>query len=125
MKIVINKCYGGFSISLEAARYMAKRGSKIAQAEVNNYDDKFNNPDKQDSCEKKYGVAFYGYGYEDGFNGYERNDPLLIEAVEKLGKKSYGRNAELEVVDIPDGVDWVIQEYDGIEWIAEKHRTWS
>jgi hypothetical protein len=28
------------------------------------------------------------------------------------------------VVEIPDGVEWEIAEYDGLEWVAEKHRTW-
>jgi hypothetical protein len=29
------------------------------------------------------------------------------------------------VVRIPADVDWVLQEYDGLEWIAERHRTWE
>lgn len=54
-----------------------------------------------------------------------RNDPVLIELVEKMGKDAAGNHADLKVVDIPDDVDWVIDEYDGMEWVAEKHRTWS
>ena len=30
----------------------------------------------------------------------------------------------LKVVEIPDGVDWEIEEYDGEEWVSEKHRVW-
>jgi len=30
----------------------------------------------------------------------------------------------LKIVEIPDDVDWEINEDDGSEWIAEKHRTW-
>lgn len=30
----------------------------------------------------------------------------------------------LKVVSIPADVEWQIEEYDGAEWIAEKHRTW-
>ena len=33
--------------------------------------------------------------------------------------------SELKVVEIPDDVEYDIQEYDGNEWVAEKHRTWS
>jgi hypothetical protein len=33
--------------------------------------------------------------------------------------------AELKVVESPDDVEWEIEEYDGIEWIAEVHRTWE
>jgi hypothetical protein len=28
-------------------------------------------------------------------------------------------------VDIPDDVNWYIEEYDGNEHVAERHRTWS
>ncbi len=53
-----------------------------------------------------------------------RNDPLLIEIVERLGKAANGEFAELKIVEIPDGVDWEIEEYDGNEWVSEVHRTW-
>ena len=33
--------------------------------------------------------------------------------------------AELRVIKIPDDVKWYIDEYDGMEWVAEIHRTWS
>lgn len=55
----------------------------------------------------------------------ERNDPRLVDAVEKLGDKANGFCAELKIVDIPDGVDWIIENYDGKEWVSERHRTWS
>jgi len=29
-----------------------------------------------------------------------------------------------KVVEIPDDIEFVIEEYDGIEWVAEKHRVW-
>ena len=55
----------------------------------------------------------------------ERHDPALIQAVEELGSKANGSHAELSVVEIPDGVDYIVEEYDGMEHIAEAHRTWS
>ena len=55
----------------------------------------------------------------------KRNDPILVEIVEQLGEAANGRFAELKVVEIPDDVVWGIEEYDGNEWIAEKHRTWN
>ncbi len=30
----------------------------------------------------------------------------------------------MQIVEIPDDVDWEVMEYDGMEHIAEKHRTW-
>lgn len=54
-----------------------------------------------------------------------RDDPHLITVVEMLGRKaSSGQYANLKVITIPDGVDWVVKDYDGVEWVAEKHRTW-
>lgn len=55
----------------------------------------------------------------------ERNNQYLVRVVEELGDEANGRFAELKVVDIPDEVEWQIDEYDGLEWVAEKHRTWS
>lgn len=53
-----------------------------------------------------------------------RNDPILVNIVEELGEDSWGSFAELKIVDIPDDVEWEIEEYDGTEWVAEVHRTW-
>lgn len=55
----------------------------------------------------------------------ERNDPDLVEIVEELGDEANGAFAHLKIVDIPDGIEWEIEEYDGREWISETHRTWS
>ena len=55
----------------------------------------------------------------------ERNNPILVEIVEQLGEAADGNYAELKVVDIPDDVQWQVEEYDGNEWVAEKHRTWN
>ncbi len=54
-----------------------------------------------------------------------RDDPILVEIVETLGKESWDEYASLKIVEIPEDVNWILQEYDGNEWIAEKHRTWS
>jgi hypothetical protein len=53
-----------------------------------------------------------------------RNDQYLVRVVEEMGDGVNGRFSELKVVDIPDDVEWQIGEYDGLEWVAEKHRTW-
>jgi hypothetical protein len=53
-----------------------------------------------------------------------RDDPVLVQIVEEMGSNANGDYAELKVVEIPDDVDWYIEEYDGSEWVAERHRTW-
>jgi hypothetical protein len=76
----------------------------------------------------KEALAFYNeragtaIKYEDDI---KRNDPILIQIVEELGEAANGSYARLKVVEIPDDVEWTIKEYDGDEWIAEKHRTWN
>jgi hypothetical protein len=55
----------------------------------------------------------------------DRDDPYLVQVVKRLGKEANGAHADLKIVEIPQDVDWEIGEYDGKEWIAEKHRTWS
>ena len=109
-KIVINAYFGGFCISKEAAEYMAQRGHAQAAAELADEDEDH----------------WYGYGYSEAFpDGYKRDDPALVEAVEALGAKANGRMSNLRVVHVPDGIDWYIDEYDGREHVAERHRTWS
>ena len=92
MKIVINKCYGGFGLSKEAYEYL--------------------------------GLAWDGHGYEYRYHG-NRADHKLVECVETLGDIANGQFAKLKVVEIPDDVEWEIEEYDGVEWVAEVHRTWK
>lgn len=89
MKIVVNRCWGGFGLSREAY--------------------------------KELGLSwdYYGFAYDDN-----RADPRLIEVVEKLGEKASSSFSKLEIVEIPDGIEWEINNYDGYETIHEKHRSW-
>jgi hypothetical protein len=66
------------------------------------------------------------YGYYDDFMDRDipRNDKDLVEIVESLGNLANGFCASLRIVEIPDDVEWHISEYDGIEHVAENHRTW-
>lgn len=96
MKIVINSCHGGFSMSEEAQKLFCQ-----------------------------YSMIEWKDWQEDwSYYDIERNDQHLVRVVEKLGDGVNGRFSELKVVDIPDEVEWHISEYDGLEWVAENHRTW-
>ena len=65
-------------------------------------------------------------GYDNKKSSYiARDDVYLVQVVEEMGEKSWGHYAELKIVEVPDEVDWVIEQYDGREWVAEVHRTWS
>lgn len=50
----------------------------------------------------------------------KRDDSSLIKAIQGLGSDA----GEVKVVEIPDNVEWEVNESEGSEWIAEKHRTW-
>lgn len=138
MKIVRNDCYGGFGLSPLAIKEYAK----LKGFEVFAYRDKsgeFGTYLRLDTEEELRGCFCIYYSTSDwgkeciGRNlnstffserNIERNDPCLVEVVEKLGKKANTSCSELIVVEIPDDVDWEITEYDGWESVEEKHRSW-
>jgi hypothetical protein len=143
MKIVINACYGGFGVSNEALLELIKRDSKIVEKiPINKYygsnikdypwEDRMRNGEREYI---PYKEGFYSHPFltslkKDGIiysydkhNG--RDDKDLIEVVETLGKEANGNLSDLKVVEIPDGIDWEIDEYDGMESIHEKHRMWD
>jgi len=90
-KIVINSCYGGFSLSTKAVDRLLELGYKV----------------------------------EIGGREVPRDEVRLIQVVGELEGKANGGCAELRIIEIPDGVDWEIEEYDGMEWVAERHRRWG
>jgi hypothetical protein len=66
-------------------------------------------------------------GITDEYYSYDiaRDCPHLVAMVEELGHKIETNFSRLKIVNIPDDVKWQIEEYDGMEWIAEQHRTWE
>lgn len=54
-----------------------------------------------------------------------RDDPYLIQVINELGEQANSRFCTLKIVEVPADVEWTIEEYDGLEWVAEKHRTWE
>ena len=142
MKVVINSQHGGFSLSKEGM----KRYCEIKNIPCWIEDDtQFKTlgiftvwlvpPDNRMTMQED---VFYTMTMEDRKEYNEtysrqtlshyniaRNDSALIQLVEENASVYAGRHATLKVVDIPDDVEWEIEEYDGVEWIAEKHRTWN
>lgn len=141
MKVVINKCYGGFGVSHEAVlRYFEIKGNAVYPEQDKAYGKFWTywTVKPEDRIESKEGECFYKMPLEDriAYNKARaeqtvyprelaRHDPALVQTVEELGDAVNGDHAELTVVEIPDGVDYIVEEYDGMEHIAEAHRTWS
>ncbi len=139
MKVVINTCYGGFGLSHEAMlRYAELKGITLYPEEdtfgLINY---WTTPEAA-----KMKISYEGNWRDlppetrqefnriwNEENLYDRDiprtDPALIQTIQELGDKASGRHAKLKIVDIPDDILWEIKEYDGMEHIAESHRSWS
>jgi hypothetical protein len=73
---------------------------------------------------KKLGIDPSNWGYEYRPQD-RRTDPELIRVIRKLGPKASGGLAKVEIVTIPDGVQWYIDYYDGLETVHEVHRSWG
>jgi hypothetical protein len=127
MKIVINKCHGGFSLSPAAMFALAKADSPV----IEKVDAKKCHPYKFKDTGLGYAAeSFAALIMYDGVvcglvNEVDRTDPDLVAIVEKMGKAANGSYAELAIVEIPDDVVWEVAEYDGYEHVAEYHRIWS
>lgn len=50
-----------------------------------------------------------------------RAHPVVLAAVER----DLAHAPHLKIIEVPAGVAWDVENYDGKEWVAEKHRTWS
>lgn len=131
MKIVINDCFGGFSLSHQAMkRYGELIGVKLVVVGYKG----LNDPKilEDDETDNYFLIAYHRNKFDPDVQDtisnceFNRDDPLLIQIVEELGADAAsGRCARLKIVEIPDDVDWEVKSYDGSEWIAEKHRTWQ
>ena len=53
-----------------------------------------------------------------------RDHPVLVRIEEEMGDAAGCSFSDLKVVEIPADVNWYIDEYNGWEWVAERHRTW-
>jgi len=107
-KVVVNRGYGGFSVSDNVVRWMRENGYERAQ-ELTLPGEEYDDGSKRD----KDGIIDCCYPRESWIRTYTG----LIDAVEEH------ITTDLSVVEVPDGVEWVITEYDGAETLRERHRV--
>ena len=137
MKIAVNKCWGGFGLSPIAIKeylklkgkecffykkdYKTKMLNQVPIEEASNYDI---------SLTKDYGASIKEdwKSFEADYFYYrdiERNDTDLIKVIEMLGcEKASGELSKLSIVEVPDDIQWEIDDYDGMESVHELHRSW-
>ena len=129
-KVVINTCYGGFGLSNKAVlRYAELKGFALYVHEDTLCTHFYKIPVEEfkaleEECRPKREYHKINDLY---FSDREiaRDDPTLVQVIQELGEDANGRFSELKIVNIPKGVQWNIEEYDGREWVAEVHRTWD
>lgn len=96
MEVVLNKKYGGFSLSNEAI-------------------DMFVELKKAKGEEWKVGCLHERYKYLEDEERLKRHDEDLVKVVKMLAERANGRFSWLEVVEVPFGCFYRIDEYDGME----------
>ena len=146
MKIVINNCWGGFGLSPKAIQeylkligkecyfykqveYKHEKGKDkyIKQTAEENSKELFpgtvSTKDLGDEWDGDWNKIKDHYFY---YGDLERTDENMIKVIEMLGEKeASGSMSSLIIVEIPDGVDYYIHDYDGMESVNETHRTWG
>lgn len=153
MKVAINTCYGGFGLSkIAIIMLLRKKGYSDLYFYKMKYDDLYwiyrferisekeylNNKDLYSPmiCTKDFGDLIstedneiYEEFDESIITIYDlcekRSDKDLIEVIETIGTTgASSRSANLKIVEIPDDIEYTIDNYDGIESVHEKHRVW-
>lgn len=133
-KVVINACYGGFSLSHEGIMEYAKiKGIDLYVYTQHTYNDPYREAKGEAAQNSMKRLSYFTKPLKDGkydneaYFGdreIERDDPALVQVVEKIGNKADGWFAKLKVVEIPADAKWEIDEYDGNEHVQEQCRKW-
>ena len=100
-RIVIHTNYGGFQLSERMRIELARELPDVHPVEIEH--------------------GYYNRETSSRVDWSWRAHPLVLAAVER----DLAQVPNLKIVEIPEGVRWEIEEYDGKEWVAEMHRTWS
>ncbi len=139
-KVILNKSYGGFGVSQKGYELYAKKKGFELIVYKRNYDYESKNfyytklkyPTSEVLVEyftKDFGdnVLISNEDYENYSLhlswGY-REDATLIEVIEELGEEANSIYSKLVIVEIPDDLDYMIDDYDGIETLHQKVQEW-
>ena len=140
-KVVINSNHSGFALSPEATLELHGRQCSGIQAKrVEDFFAQNGDASVLEFDEQVYRWrSYFSCGESiDPFQTYfssderfvlecpmiARDDRDLVEVVEQMETRANGPLSTLEIVEIPENVDWEIVECDGLEHVAEAHRRW-
>lgn len=135
-EVVINRSFGGFGLSVKAVRrFLELKGKNLylyeSDFEMGAY--RKTNEEPEACSYLHFFTKDYGEVVDSGeidskdvldIEKIRRTDPALVQVVKELGREADGPFAFLKIVEVPLFVDWEIIEVDGLEYVAEKHRTW-
>lgn len=132
MKVIINTCFGGYSLSKKAIElYIEKSGLELFCHKDNYYTIPYNEYklllDEEQRLYREKSLDYKGHPsnkYCWNSDSIERHNPILVKVIEELKELANGKYATLKIVEIPDDIEYNIEDYDGSEHISEKHRTW-
>jgi hypothetical protein len=130
-KIVINSCYGGFSLSEKGIkRYAELKGinlyiepadfgyvtywtiPKEERVGIIKYDDWHEaTPEAKRISNELYDK------YTLSTRNFDRTDPILVQVVEELGEEANGSCATLTIGELEKGTLYRVTKYDGYESI--------
>lgn len=124
-KVVINRCYGGFGLSEKAYEKLIEYGIPLRKyVEQKRGKNGLYLPESSNDGEVILTGGISHSKYWDTWIKENREHSLLLRVIEELGTEANGPYAALEIVEIPVDVPYEIDEYDGMEHVAEVHRTW-
>ena len=105
-KVVINTKWGSYWLSTEVLKRVDEiKGTAVNEDDKDRYDD----------------LSHCGLHIS-------REDPDLIKALEEIWdpkKHEFPGCSDLAIIEIPDDVDYYIDDNEGVETIREKHRFWN
>ena len=135
MKVVINRDYGGFGVSKELLYRSIQENNSLVQTATSSNENWETN--WKPLIEKYLDQEYKGYmACDEGPHLYDeknqilysikddiklRTNPDLIRLVEEMGDEANGNYAKLEIVEVSDGAEWYIKDYDGMEEVHETH----
>ena len=123
MKVAINRSFGGFGLSTKALIKLYELNSAILKkTPIAEYFGKSNIKDIDIHWETVHDG--YVLDLKNSHSEEIRCNSDLIKIIEELKEESFGQYAKLDIVEVPDGTEFEIEEYDGKEHVAEVHNKW-